>query len=151
MGAPANRILIAEDHYVSRFLLERKLLGWGFDVLATEDGEAACKLLEGPEPPSIAVLDWNMPKMDGLEVCRRIRGLTGIPYIYLVLLTSKDEKDEIASALEAGFDDYVMKPFDSIELQARLRMGKRVVALEHALAEKAAALEQALADLAKLR
>ena len=150
MSAPANRILIAEDHYVSRHLLERNLMNWGFEVRTAEDGEAACALLEGPEPPSIAVIDWMMPKLDGLEVCRRVRRRTG-PYVYLVLLTAKSQKEEIAAGLEAGADDYVIKPFDPDELRARLKVGQRVVALERTLAKKVGDLEKALSEVKKLK
>jgi len=125
-------------------------MNWGFEVRTAEDGEAACALLEGPEPPSIAVIDWMMPKLDGLEVCRRVRRRTG-PYVYLVLLTAKSQKEEIAAGLEAGADDYVIKPFDPDELRARLKVGQRVVALERTLAKKVGDLEQALADVKKLK
>ncbi len=103
-----NRILIAEDHYVSRHLLERNLTNWGFEVIAAEDGEKAVELLERDDAPSLAILDWMMPKMDGVEVCKRIRESTGRPYIYLILLTAKSQKEEIAAGLEAGADDYVL-------------------------------------------
>ena len=136
---------------MSRFLLERKLISWGFEVITTEDGEAACALLEGPEPPSIAVLDWEMPRLNGLEACRRLRSRPNAPYVYLVLLSARNQKDEIAEGLEAGFDDYVMKPFDPDELRARLRVGQRVVALERALAKQTGELERALAENQKLK
>lgn len=147
----AHRILIAEDHYVSRHLLERNLSNWGFNVLTAEDGEAAVAILEGPEAPSIAVLDWMMPKMDGVEVCKRVRRLVDRPYIYLVLLTAKSQKEEIAAGLEAGADDYVIKPFDPDELRARLKVGQRVVDLERTLASQITDLQTALEDVRKLK
>lgn len=147
MSAEPDRILIAEDHYVSRHLLERNITNWGFKVVTAEDGESALKILDGENPPSLAILDWMMPKMDGLDVCRQIRRRTGRPYVYLVLLTAKSQKDEIAAGLEAGADDYVIKPFDPDELRARVKVGQRVVNLERALARKTADLDEALARI----
>lgn len=151
MIAEANRVLIAEDHYVSRHLLERNLMNWGFSVVTAEDGEAALNVLEGDDSPSLAIIDWMMPKMDGLEVCTRVRQQKGRPYVYLVLLTAKSQKEEIAAGLEAGADDYVIKPFDPDELRARLTVGQRVVALERQLAKKVEDLETALSDVRKLK
>jgi DNA-binding response OmpR family regulator len=151
MSYDSNRILIAEDHYVSRHLLERNLTNWGFEVTTAEDGEAAVRILEGDEAPPLAIVDWMMPKMDGLEVCRRVRALRDRPYIYLVLLTAKSHKEEIATGLEAGADDYVIKPFDPDELRARLKVGQRVVELERTLARKIDDLQSALADVRKLK
>jgi len=151
MNLETNRILIAEDHYVSRHLLERNLANWGFNVSSAEDGEAAMSILASNDPPSIAIIDWMMPKLDGLEVCRRVRALKDRPYLYLLLLTAKSQKEEVAAGLEAGADDYVIKPFDPDELRARLKVGQRVVQLERTLAKKITALEQALVDVRKLK
>jgi phosphoserine phosphatase RsbU/P len=151
MTSDSNRILIAEDHYVSRHLLERNLTNWGFQVITAEDGEAAVRVLESDGAPPLAIIDWMMPRMDGLEVCRRVRQLTDRPYIYLVLLTAKSHKEEIATGLEAGADDYVIKPFDPDELRARLKVGQRVVDLERTLARKIEDLQTALADVKKLK
>jgi DNA-binding response OmpR family regulator len=151
MTPETNRILIAEDHYVSRHLLERNLSNWGFDVITAEDGDAAVRVLESEDAPPLAIVDWMMPKLDGLEVCRRIREKKDRPYIYLVLLTAKSHKEEIATGLEAGADDYVIKPFDPDELRARLKVGQRVVELERQLAKRVNDLEQALSDVKKLR
>jgi len=151
MMSEANRVLVAEDHYVSRHLLERNLMNWGFSVVTAEDGEAALGILEGDDAPPLAIVDWMMPKMDGLEVCSRVRQRLNRPYVYLVLLTAKSQKEEIAAGLEAGADDYVIKPFDPDELRARLTVGQRVVALERALAKQVHDLEAALADVRKLK
>ena len=151
MSAESNRILVAEDHYVSRHLLERNLANWGFNVVSAEDGEVAMRILDEENPPSIAIIDWMMPKLDGLEVCRRVRARKDRPYLYLLLLTAKSQKEEVAAGLEAGADDYVIKPFDPDELRARLKVGQRVVQLERMLAKKVADLEQALADVRKLK
>jgi sigma-B regulation protein RsbU (phosphoserine phosphatase) len=151
MNPQANRILIAEDHYVSRHLLERNLTNWGFDVVTAEDGEVASRILESDDAPPLAILDWMMPKMDGVEVCARIRQIKGRPYVYLLLLTAKSQKEEVAAGLDAGADDYVIKPFDPDELRARLKVGQRVVALERDLAKKVTDLESALADVKRLK
>jgi DNA-binding response OmpR family regulator len=151
MVSEANRVLVAEDHYVSRHLLERNLMNWGFTVVTAEDGEEALSILESADAPPLAILDWMMPKMDGLEVCARVREHANRPYVYLVLLTAKSQKEEIAAGLQAGADDYVIKPFDPDELRARLTVGQRVVVLERALARKVGDLEAALADVRKLK
>lgn len=151
MSLEANKILIAEDHYVSRHLLERNLSNWGFNVVCAEDGEAAFAILNGEDAPPIAILDWMMPKMDGVEVCQRVRARKDKPYVYLLLLTAKSQKEEVAAGLDAGADDYVIKPFDPDELRARLKVGQRVVNLERTLAKKIADLESALADVRKLK
>jgi sigma-B regulation protein RsbU (phosphoserine phosphatase) len=151
MNPQANRILIAEDHYVSRHLLERNLTNWGFDVVTAEDGEVASQILESDDAPPLAILDWMMPKMDGVDVCARVRQIKGRPYVYLLLLTAKSQKEEVAAGLDAGADDYVIKPFDPDELRARLKVGQRVVALERDLAKKVTDLERALADVKRLK
>jgi DNA-binding response OmpR family regulator len=151
MVSETNRVLVAEDHYVSRHLLERNLMNWGFQVLTAEDGEEALQILESDDAPPLAILDWMMPKMDGLEVCARVREHANRPYVYLVLLTAKSQKEEIAAGLQAGADDYVIKPFDPDELRARLTVGQRVVELERALARKVGDLESALADVRELK
>jgi len=151
MNLEPKRILLAEDHYVSRHLLERNLSNWGFQVQAVEDGEAAVRILEGENPPAIVLIDWQMPKMDGLEVCRRIRARVDQPFTYVLLLTAKNHKEEIARALEAGVDEYVVKPFDPDELRARLGVARRVVALERQLAHCETELRAAREELARVR
>ena len=151
MNLEPKRILIAEDHFVSRHLLERNLINWGFEVLTAEDGEAALKILEGENPPALVLIDWMMPKVDGLEVCRRVRARVGQPFTYILLLTAKNHKDELAAALAAGVDEYVIKPFEPDELRARLNVARRVVALERRLAHCERELRDTAAELAKLR
>lgn len=151
MNLEPKRVLIAEDHYVSRHLLERNLINWGFQVIAVADGVAALSVLEGDNPPSLVILDWTMPKMDGLEVCRRTREHRGRPFTYLVLLTARNNKEEINAAFDAGVDDYVIKPFDPDELRARLLVARRVVALERTLATRTQELKAAQAELHALR
>lgn len=151
MNPDDPRILLAEDHYVSRHLLERNLAHWGYEVITAEDGPSAAAILLGENPPPLAIIDWMMPGVDGLEVCRQVRARADAAYVYLVLLTAKSQKDEIAAGLEAGADDYVIKPFDPDELRARLQVGRRMVALERSLAGKVRDLEAALADVRRLQ
>jgi DNA-binding response OmpR family regulator len=151
MNLEPKRILLAEDHFVSRHLLERNLNNWGFQVQGAEDGEAALKILEAENPPAIVLIDWMMPKVDGLEVCRRIRARASQPFTYVLLLTAKNDKEAIATALEAGVDEYVVKPFELDELRARLKVARRVVALERTLALKEIEIREARAEIETLR
>jgi len=145
------RVLIAEDDFVSRRLLERSLQNWGYEVIATENGAAAWAVLESPDPPHLVILDWMMPEMDGPQVCRLIRDSKRETYIYVILLTAKGGKEDIASGLEAGADDYITKPFDQQELRARLLVGERVLALEQQLSTKVKDLEKALNEVRQLK
>lgn len=124
------RILIAEDDPVSRRLLEALLTKWGYEVIVTTDGEQAWDVLRSEEAPRIAILDWMMPVLDGPEVCRRVRARDNGAYVYLLLLTAKSQKDDIIRGIGAGADDYVTKPFDANELNARLRAGRRIIDLQ---------------------
>jgi len=130
------RILIAEDNSTSRFILERTLTKWGHEVTAAADGSAAWEELKGEDAPKLAILDWMMPGMDGIDVCRRLRQIkTAIP-AYVILLTAKNDKKDIIAGLDAGADDYIGKPFDNDELHARINVGRRVIKLRTTLAEK---------------
>ena len=146
-----RRVLLAEDHYVSRHLLERNLQNWGFEVTTVENGESAAAILLSDRAPDLAILDWMMPGMDGVEVCRHVREQNQRPYIYLILLTARSTKEEVAAGLDAGADDYVTKPFDPAELRARLTVGQRVVRLERVLKQRVNELQQALEDVKRLK
>jgi diguanylate cyclase (GGDEF)-like protein len=141
------KVLIAEDDVVSRRLLEAMLTRWGYEVAVTRDGVKAWELLQRTDAPPIAILDWMMPGMDGVEVCRKVRQRGQEPYIYLLLLTTKGRKENIIEGLDAGADDYLTKPFDPHELQVRLRSGKRIMTLQAELIEAREALRvQAMHD-----
>jgi len=141
------RVLIAEDDRASRSLLERVLLKWGYEVAVTCDGEEAWRTLQRDDAPSLVVLDWMMPGLDGPEVCRRVRELDAPNPPYLILLTARDSKSDIVAGLEAGANDYLGKPFDKDELRARLEVGRRFTELNSKLlATQAILAEQALAD-----
>ena len=141
------KILIADDSLVSRHLLEATLRKWGYEVVVACDGEQALTLLQTEDAPAVAILDWMMPGITGLEVCRRVRLRAREPYTYILLLTSKSQKEDLIEGMEAGADDYITKPFDQHELQVRLRAGTRLVDLQAELLSAREALrEQATKD-----
>jgi two-component system cell cycle response regulator len=127
------KVLVADDDLVSRRLLESTLSKSGYRVVVAADGAEALRLLEGPDCPRLAVLDWIMPEENGVEVCRKLREKAQEPYVYVILLTMKGLQDEIIEGLEAGANDYVIKPCDLQELQARVRAGKRILELHDQL------------------
>jgi two-component system, cell cycle response regulator len=129
------RILIADDEALSRRLLEKTLARAGYEVTAVENGRLAVERLKQTDAPRLALLDWVMPELDGPGVCRELRRLQERAYIYVVLLTSKEAKEDIVAGLESGADDYLTKPFDAEELKARLRTGERILHLEDKLVE----------------
>ena len=127
------KVLIAEDDAVNRLLLQRFLEKWGYEVALAKDGLEAWRALQEEKSPRLAILDWMMPGMDGVQICREVRKLPNHSYLYLILLTAKFQKQDIIAGLEAGADDYVTKPFDSSELKARLQAGERILRLEEDL------------------
>jgi two-component system, cell cycle response regulator len=129
------KILIADDDPVSSRLLDRLLVEWGYEVIAAHDGTEAWEVLQAENAPRVALLDWIMPGIDGLEVCRRVRARSSQPYIYMMLLTVKDKVGNLVEGLESGADDYLTKPFHPQELRARLRVGLRMLDLESRLVE----------------
>jgi DNA-binding response OmpR family regulator len=106
------KVIIAEDDPISRRMLEAFLVKWGYEVVVATQGEEAWGVLQGNDPPKLAVLDWMMPGKDGIELCRSVRQRKGRAYIYILLLTARGHKEDIVEGLEAGADDYVTKPFD---------------------------------------
>ena len=141
------KILIADDSIVSRHLLEATLRKWGYEVTVACDGAEALQILEREDAPALIILDWMMPGMTGLEVCQTIRARGTEPYIYILLLTSKSQKEDLIEGMDAGADDYITKPFDQNELQVRLRAGTRLVDLQAQLLKAREALrEQATRD-----
>ena len=124
------KVLIAEDNLVSRRLLETFLRKWGYDIVITTNGREAWEVLQEPEAPNLVISDWMMPDMDGLELCRRIREMERAEYIYFIILTSKGKKEDVITGLEAGADDYLIKPFNQDELKYRVKIGERIIELE---------------------
>jgi diguanylate cyclase (GGDEF)-like protein len=134
------RILVADDDLTSRLVLAGVLRKWGHEVVATVDGTEAWDAMRRPDAPALAILDWMMPGLSGVEVCSRVRGLRSDRPPYLIILTSKGEKADIVAGLEAGADDYLAKPFDPGELRARVDVGRRIIELQARLLEARDAL-----------
>jgi len=129
------KILIADDDALSRRLLERTLLRAGYEVVSAVNGREAVENLIGPDTPRLALLDWMMPELDGPGVCRETRNRRDQSYVYMILLTSRESKEDVVAGLESGADDYLIKPFNADELKARLRTGERILHLEDRLVE----------------
>ncbi len=129
------KILIADDEALSRRLLEKTLERAGYEVTAVENGKQALDQLCKPDGPRLALLDWVMPELDGPGVCRAVRQRSEQTYVYMLLLTAKESKEETVLGLESGADDYLTKPFNAEELRARLRVGERILLLEDRLVE----------------
>ncbi|MEW6078847.1 MAG: response regulator [Thermodesulfobacteriota bacterium] len=128
------KVLVVEDNAATRKLLETLLTKWGYWVEAAGDGKRALEIVNAPDPPRLILLDWVMPGMDGIELCRRIRSSTsGAETGHIIILTARGEKKDIVEGLQAGADDYVVKPFDSGELRVRINAGKRIIELHDAL------------------
>jgi DNA-binding response OmpR family regulator len=145
------QVLIAEDEPISRRILQSILIKWEYDVVVACDGVDAWQILQNEDAPSLVILDWMMPKMDGTEVCQKVRESTHLKPIYIILLTSKDRTEDLVLGLKAGADDYIVKPFDVRELRARLQVGRRVVELQRALADRVKELEVALSNVKQLQ
>jgi phosphoserine phosphatase RsbU/P len=145
------RILIAEDNLVSRKLLSVALKKWGYDVVAVNDGKAAWEELQKHDAPKLVILDWNMPEMDGLQVCLRVKESGAKDPPYIILLTARTEKKDVVNALEAGANDYITKPFNNMELRARVRVGHRMVEMKEKLAMQVQELRTALEHIKTLQ
>ena len=145
------KTLIAEDNPTTRLFLESALKDWGYDVVVTCDGAEAWQQLQADSAPRLVLLDWKMPAMDGIEVCQKLRKRQDPQPAYIILLTARNDQEDIVTGLQAGADDYITKPFDPPELQARLQAGVRVLCLQSALADRVRELEQALASIKQLQ
>ncbi|MBW2407772.1 MAG: diguanylate cyclase [Deltaproteobacteria bacterium] len=137
------KILIAEDDVTSRLILENMLTKWGYDVVSATDGNDAWKKLHEEDAPKLVILDWMMPGIEGIEICRKIRETSKKEdqYTYITLLTAKESKENIVTGMDAGADDYITKPFDMHELRVRVRAGQRIVQLQSELLEAKKKLE----------
>ena len=130
------KILIAEDNLTTRRILETILVKWNYDVISACDGNEAWEKLQEKDPPKLIILDWMMPGINGVEICRKLRRVDSAEPMYIILLTARDEKNDIVEGLGAGADDYIAKPFDKDELRARIDVGRRIVELQTAVLEK---------------
>jgi DNA-binding response OmpR family regulator len=145
------RVLVVEDDERARNGLVRLLNRDGYDVTVANDGQAAINILLAPNPPQIVLLDWEMPRLDGIHVCLAVRSIPANPYTYIVMVTAKAQTTDALAAFAAGVDDFLSKPMDSLQLLARLRCGERVLGLEKRCAERIAELKSALDEVRKLR
>lgn len=148
---PSLRVLVADDERVSRTVVGAMLKKAGYEVSFVSDGDQAWQHLSGPNPPPIALLDWEMPGLAGPDVVQRLRAQEAQAPVYIILLTSRDSSADIVTGLRAGANDYVTKPANEDELVARVNVGARVVELQIALAERVRSLEEALANVKALQ
>lgn len=137
------KILIAEDDLTSRTMLATVLKKMEHDVVETTSGSEAWDAVQKPDAPQLAILDWMMPEMDGLEVVHRVRAIQSSQPPYIIMLTTKGEKEDIITGLDAGADDYLAKPFDSGELRARVDVGRRMIEMQESLAAQVKEMLQA--------
>jgi DNA-binding response OmpR family regulator len=144
-------VLIADDGLTIRRLLETYLTSWGYDVVSVPDGNDAWKELQNPDAPRLVILDWLMPGMDGVDVCRKVRQLAHGNLFYIIIFTSLEDKKDLVTALEAGADDFIIKNFDKDELQARVKVGERVAKLKSELDRRVKDLEDSMAHVKLLQ
>jgi sigma-B regulation protein RsbU (phosphoserine phosphatase) len=130
------KILIAEDNATSRRILESVLAKWGYEVVSACDGNEAWDKLQENNAPRLIILDWMMPGKNGIELCRKLRSRDNVDPIYIILLTARDDKNDLVEGLSAGADDYIAKPFNTEELRARIDVGRRMVELQDSLIER---------------
>jgi sigma-B regulation protein RsbU (phosphoserine phosphatase) len=145
------QVLIAEDDRVTGEILARTLRRWNYEAIVVSDGEQAWERLRTAAEPTLAILDWMMPKMDGPDVCRRVRSELALANMYLLLVTARESRADVVAGLDAGADDYIIKPFDPEELRARVQVGIRVLTLQQKLAERVEELQTALSNVKQLR
>ena len=138
------KILIAEDEYTTRLMVQVCLENWGYSIESVEDGKKAWDIINQKNPPQIAVLDWEMPGISGIELCRKIKSLDRSSPIHVILLTARDSKNDISQGFEAGADDYITKPFNDDELGARIRVAERIVTIQSSLNSSLEELREAL-------
>src|SRR5215471_2739684 len=131
------RILAAEDNPVFQSMLRNLLRKWGYEAVIAQNGTDAWQILASDRAPRMAVLDWMMPGMDGVQICRKVRSANREPYIYIVLLTARTDAEDLVEGMEAGADDYLTKPFNAQELRVRIRAGHRILDLQDALRRQA--------------
>lgn len=145
------RILIAEDDATSRTILQAVLKKGGYDVVSREDGLEALEAFKESDAPDLAIIDLIMPKLDGLELVREVRAIPTSRPPYIIILSTKSETTDVVAGLDAGADDYLVKPFDAAELRARVEVGRRMLEMRATLADKVQELALALEQVKTLR
>jgi len=145
------QVLIAEDDRVTGEILARTLQRWNYTTTVVGNGAQAWELLCSAAAPTLAILDWMMPELDGTEVCRKVRAELPLANMYLLLVTARESRGDVIAGLDAGADDYIIKPFDPDELRARVAVGVRILTLQQKLAERVADLQAALSNVKQLR
>jgi sigma-B regulation protein RsbU (phosphoserine phosphatase) len=144
------KILIAEDEFTTRMMVQVCLENWGYTVTSVTNGQEAWAKLQSPDAPNIAILDWEMPELDGIDVCRRVKEMDLENPPYIILLTGRDSNTDIVRGFDAGADDYMTKPFNDNELQARVRVAERLVRTQTSLTATVSELKEALNQLEML-
>ena len=145
------KILLAEDDEVSARLMRMRLTQWGYEVQCVSDGIQACEALREIAAPQLALIDWMMPEMDGIEVCRQVRVSLVDSAPYLILLTARGAQEDIVRGMEGGADDYIVKPFHPQELKVRLAAGVRMIELQNTLKDRVAELQEAISKVKLLQ
>jgi len=145
------KILIAEDNLTHQLMLKHVFSELGYDPVVTGDGRAACEIMLKPDAPKLAIIDWQMPGMEGVEVCRQIREEKFYEPAYLIILTSRDKPEDIVKGLKSGANDYMVKPYNVEELQVRIGVGRRFVELQTMLTGRIKELEAAQAQIKTLQ
>ena len=143
-------VLVADDSEINRKLLRSLLTTAGYDVIEAPNGEVALTLLKSATGPLVGLIDWEMPELEGIEVCQKTRALKSTPPFFLILVTVRDSKQDVVAGLQAGANDYITKPFDKTELLARVRIGSQMVELQQALTQHVAELKEALINVRQL-
>jgi CheY-like chemotaxis protein len=143
-------VLVADDLDINRKLLRSLLMADGYEVVEAPNGLEAFNILKNAKGPVVGLIDWEMPEMEGIEVCKKTRALHGTPPLYLILLTVRDSKQDIVAGLQGGANDYITKPFDKTELLARVNIGRQMVLLQQTLTHRVGELKEALLSVKQL-
>lgn len=138
------KVLVAEDEYTTRLMIQVCLEKWGYRVDSVADGKEAWDILKKENGPEVAILDWEMPEIDGVELCRRIKAMDRESPIHVIMLTARDSRSDMLQGFDAGADDYITKPFNDDELRARIRVAERIVRIQFSLYESLEELREAL-------
>ncbi|MCF7810319.1 response regulator transcription factor [bacterium] len=151
MKSPTFKILVAEDDTTTQLVIGSILSKWNYKVVNASDGDEAWEIINSEDPPKLLLLDWEMPGMKGIEICRKLRNYTENDSLYIILLTVHDKKEDVVLGLDTGANDYIPKPFDNNELRARIHVGHRFIELQESLAQKITELQNAVEHIQTLQ